>query len=120
MKKLKKILIFFVFLYLFLFFCYIASVIALHKMVNDIYRYFDLIRYDMTVAEIRQLLSDSFNECNVSIDAVESEGYTLDRYFSDKKKIYAMKYEYWLWNDLYIYLIFDENDTLKLKIDATP
>ena len=83
--------------------------------VNESY---EQIEKDMSIAEVRRLLKDSFHESTASFSHIEKDGYPLDHYpFLDEKSV-VNQYTYLPWWKLYFYVIYDEYGKVQLTIPA--
>ena len=115
MKRCKKILLWILAAATVLALCYVLLVSFVLHRLNESY---ERIEKEMSIAEVRRLLKDSFHESTASFSHIEKAGYPLDHYpFLDEKSI-VKQYTYLPWWKLYFYVIYDENGKVQLSVPA--
>ncbi len=115
MKRCRKILLWILAAAATIAMCYVLVGSFVLRRLNKSY---EQIEKAMSIAEVRQLLKDSFRESTASFSHVEMDGYPLDHYpFLDEKSI-VKQYTYLPWWKLYFYVIYDENGKVQLTVPA--
>ena len=115
MKQFKKALLWIIAALAAIAMCYVlVGAFVLHR-INKAY---EQIGNEMSIAEVRRLLKESFHESTASFSHIEKDGYPLDHYpFLDEKSI-VKQYTYLPWWKLYFYVIYDENGKVQLTVPA--
>ena len=115
MKPLKKILLLILAAAAVIALCYVlVGSFVLHRL-NESY---GQIEKEMSIAEVRRLLKDSFHESTASFSHIEKDGYPLDHYPFLVEKSIVKQYSYLPWWKLYFYVIYDENGKVQLTVPA--
>ena len=92
---------------------------ALYASLNFVERRYALIRKDMPVSEVRQMLKGKFRESNITLAQIEKEGWALGHLVSPKEKaLYTKKYAFLGLDCLSFHIIYGKDDRVRLKIPA--
>jgi len=93
---------------------------AIRLALNDINRHYEQLAGGMPISEARRLMDGAFVESDTTLAQIEADGFPLAHLLpvEEKESTHAKKYAYRLWKHLYIYVLYDANDRLILKIDA--
>ena len=87
-------------------------------MLTRLNLYFDKIHQDMSIVEVRQMLKESFHESNANVEQIEKEGYPMGHLVSTKLDLQAKKYSCRFCGLLYFYVIYDNDNRVRLTIPA--
>ena len=100
---------------IFLSVAYIVAGWALWAHLDDRY---GKITPGMTISEVREIMSGTFEESDVALTQMAGDGYLPDGDAdAEDRTLYAKKYSCRLWRRLRIYVIYGVGDTVKRKID---
>ena len=96
----------------------IIGFFAIDIMLSRLNLNFDKIHQDMSIVEVRQLLKESFHESNANVEQIEKEGYPIDHLVSSELDLQAKKYSYRFCGLLYFYVVYDNDNRVRLTIPA--
>ena len=96
----------------------IIGFFAINIMLTRLNLHFDKIHQDMSIVEVRQLLSETFHESNANVEQIEKEGYPMGHLVSTELDLQAKKYTYRFCGLLYFYIIYDTENKVRLTIPA--
>ena len=96
----------------------IIGFFAINIMLTHLNIYFDKIHQDMSIVEVRQMLKESFHESNANVEQIQKEGYPMGHLVSTKLDLQAKKYSYRFCGLLYFYVIYDNDNRVRLTIPA--
>ena len=96
----------------------IIAFFAINIMLSRLNLYFDNIHQDMSIVEVRQLLKESFHESNANVEQIEKEGYPMEHLVSTELDLQAKKYSYHFCGLLYFYVVYDNDNRVRLTIPA--
>ena len=96
----------------------IIGFLVINIMLTRLNLHFDKIHQDMSIVEVRQLLKESFHESNAKVEQIEKEGYPIDHLVSSELDLQAKKYSYHFCGLLYFYVVYDNDNKVRLTIPA--
>ena len=97
----------------------IAALVATGVMYGHVSARSGQIRRDMSMAEVRRVFDGLLVESPASLEQVERDGYSLEHYpelREDAPRV--MKYSHHLWRPLYLYIIYGDDDQVKLVVEV--
>ena len=96
----------------------IIGFFAIDIMLTRLNLYYDKIHQDMSMVEVRQLLTETYYESSITIEEIEKDGYPIDHLLSTKQGLQAKKYTQRFCGLLYFYVIYDIDNRVRLTIPA--
>ena len=78
--------------------------------------HFNQIRYGMPIAEVRSSFCRLYEESDISFEDMRKDGFPID--IPDGVKLRAKKYADRIFRSEYMYVVFDENDRVWMRIEA--
>ena len=91
---------------------------SINIMLTRLNLYFDKIHQDMSIVEVRQLLKETYYESSITIEEIEKDGYPIDHLVSSELDLQAKKYSYRFCGLLYFYVVYDNDNRVRLTIPA--
>ena len=96
----------------------IIGFFAINIMLTRLNLYFDNIHEDMSIVEVRQLLKETYYESSITIEEIEKDGYPIDHLLSTKQGLQAKKYTQRFCGFMYFYVVYDNDNKVRLTIPA--